>query len=456
MNPRASSATLALCILVLATPTPAAKPKPRAPRPVGAYPFYMPMQGLQPPAVRLLVKCDTSRAAGHEVYEGPGAATLYGRVQGGFEFVYEALDSRRRPCVYPFAPWQPQIVGALQGTQYVFRSSIPGKRVTFHSDSPWATIDLRLFQIGRARVHFEMKDISLDFPRAVQPMGALHLEATGATKPGLFTAVIRRSKLYGGKNALFVPSGQTMLYVEDSEIAGNVGTNVDQEHGTYINGILVSHLKNSSWHGQLGWQDKASGHQLKDKAYLRIYENVTVSNATAGTPPSAMPLVDASAFGFTWAKGLKLKRLQPLQSPRDSLFELRTEIRYGEPGLYPWPVLATPGWHMPAQPLTALDQLYLAVFQDTSVESFRNEPFVFRLFPTGTSIIPGTQNVAGNADTTPDQQRFAALSFGARGRAAKPFAATGWTFTNPTLPPQSRWVLDRDTFIRHALSLVGR
>ena len=457
---RSSSLTVFLALAALAGPAPAAV-DPVATAPGGDYPFYMPMQGLRRPAVRLFVRCDASRAAGREVYAGASAASLYGRVEGGFEFVYEALDGGGRPCVYPFAPWQPQIAGPLQGTQYVFRSSIPGKRVTFRSDSPWAGIDLRLFDIGSARVHFEMRDIDLDFPGAVQPMGALHLEAIGARKPGLFTAVIRRSRLYGGKNALFVPSGQTMLYVEDSEIAGNVGTNVDQEHGTYINGILVSHLKNSWWHGQLGWKDIASGHQLKDKAYLRIYEDVTVSNQTAGTPPSAhppsaMPLVDASAFGFTWAKGLRLRRLQPLQAPRDALFDLRTEIRYGEPRLYPWPVLASRDWRMPAQPLAALDSVYLAVFQDTTVESFRNEPYVFRLGPTGTGFAPGSQTVIGNDRTSPADQRFVALSFGAHGRAAQPFAPGGWTFANPALPPQSAWVLDRDAFIRHALGLIGR
>ena len=62
------------------------------------YPFYMPMTGLRRPAVKLFVKCDASRAAGREVYKGQDAASLYGRAEGGFEFVYEALDGAGQPC----------------------------------------------------------------------------------------------------------------------------------------------------------------------------------------------------------------------------------------------------------------------------------------------------------------------------------------------------------------------
>ena len=120
--------------------------------PASDYPFYMPMQALRAPAVRLLVKCEASRAAGREVYQGRDAATLYGRAEGGYEFVYEAQDAAGRPCVYPFAPWLPQIVGALHGTQYILRSSQPGRQVTFRTADPWATINLRLFNIGRQAI----------------------------------------------------------------------------------------------------------------------------------------------------------------------------------------------------------------------------------------------------------------------------------------------------------------
>jgi hypothetical protein len=412
----------------------------------------MPMQGLRRPAVKLFVKCDASRAAGHEVYAGRGA----GQADGGFDLTYEAADSAGRPCVYPFIPALPQIVGNLQGTQYLLHSSVPGQRVTFRHPDQWAGIDLKLGDFGRQRVHFEMSDVELDFPGAVQMKGALHLEGYGGTGPGLFTAVIRRSKIFGAKNALFVPGGQTMLYIEDSELAGNVGTNVDQEHTTYINGILVSHFRNSVWHGQRGWADQASGHQLKDKAYLRVYENVTVANTPNGGPPSAMPLVDISAFGFTWANGLRLKRLAPAQTVRDTLVDLRTEIVYGAPGTYPWPVMADPAWRMPAAPLGALDKVYLSVFLNTAVDSFRTEPYVFALRPQGTNLVPGGNVVEGNSRTSRSQQRMVSLAFHTTGRIARVYSNEGWTYTDPQLPPGAGWIMDRDAFIRHALGLIGR
>ena len=448
--------TLLMAASLLAATPACAEAPPSGAGPADAYPFYMPMGGLRAPAVRLFVKCDASRAAGHEVYAGRDAASLYGRAEGGLEFVYEANDSAGRPCVYPFAPWMPQLVGPFQGTQYIFRSSIPGRRVTFHTNDQWATIDLRLFDIGSQRMHFEMRDINLDFPGAVQPMGALHLEVSGGTRAGLFTAVIRRSRIYGGKNAIFIPSSQTMLYVEDSDIAGNVGSNVDQEHTTYINGTLVSHFRNSYWHGQLAWKDIASGHQLKDKAYLRIYENVTASNRPDHSTPSAMPLIDASAFGFTWANNLRLVRVQPAQNPREGLIDLRSEIAYGQPSNYPWGVLTNPAWRMPANPLTALDKVYLSVFFNTRVESFRPEPFIIALRPQGNAMAPDGKAIAGSERTAPGQQRMVSIAFHTTGRMARVYAPMGWTYTDPQLPPEARWIGNRDAFIRHALGLIGR
>jgi len=421
-----------------------------------SYPFYMPMQGLRAPAVKLRIRCDASRAARREVYAGPSAESLYGRVEGGFEFIYEAYDSAGQPCVYPFAPWMPQIVGSTQGTQYIFRSSVPGVPVTFRTDDAWASINLRLFELGPQRVHFEMRDIGLDFPGAGEAKGAVHLEVLDVTRPGLITAVIRRARIFGGKNAIFVPGGETMMYIEDSEIRGNVGDNVDQEHSTYINGTLVSHFRNSVWYGQKGWVDIASGHQLKDKAYLRIYEHVTVANLPNATTPSAMPLVDISAFGFTWANNLRLKRVPSAQQVRDTLVDLRTEIVYGAPDHYPWNIMVSPEWRMPPAPLAALDQVYLSVFQNTVVDSFRTEPYIFALRPQGLGVEPGTPTVMGNEHTTRAQQRMVSLAFNSRGTFRKPYSPEGWTYADPQLPDDARWVLDRDAFIRHALGLIGR
>lgn len=422
----------------------------------GDFPFYMPMEGLRRPANRLFIKCDESQASGRQIYQGRDGASLYGRAEGGFEFIYEATDDAGRPCVYPFEPWMPQIVGNLDGTQYIIRSSVPGRAVTFRTSDQWASIGLRIMEIGSQRVHFELRDVNVDFPGAIQPMGALHLEAFGGDRDGLFTAVVRRSRLFGGKNAIFVPAGQTMLYVEDSDIAGNVGTNNDQEHSTYINGIIASHMRRSRWHGQLSWQNIASGHQLKDKSYLRIYEDVTVSNASDQAAPSAMALIDASAYGFTWSNNLHLERLAPAQEVREGLVDLRTDMLYGRESLYPWPVLVNANWRMPAQPLGSLDQVYLSVFQNTSVDSFRTEPFVFALRPQGTRLGNGEHLIDGNDQSTRAQQRMVSLAFNTSGRAARVFAPGGWTYADPQLPANSQWVRNRDAFITHALGLIGR
>jgi hypothetical protein len=421
-----------------------------------SYPFYMPMQGLRRPANRFFVQCDASQAAGREVYQGNDVASLYGRAEGGMEFVYEARDRAGHPCVYPFAPNLPDIVGNLDGTQYIFRSSIPGERVIFRSGDQWAVLRMRALEMGRARIHFEMRDIELDFPGSIQPMGAVHLETYGGAPPGLFTAVIRRARLFGGKNAIFVPSGETMLYAEDSEITGNVGTAADQEHSTYINGTLVSHFRNARWQGQKGWSNIASGHQLKDKAYLRIYENVTVSNAPGQGPPSAMPLIDATSFGFTWSNNLRIERMAPLQEPREALVDLRSEILYGNPQHYPWPVIATSEWHMPPSALGTLDEVYLSVFFNTEVHSFRKEPYVFALRPWGRGFTPGTATIAGEGLTSRDEQRAVSLAFGTRGTFGKVYSGEGWTYSNPRLADEMLWVADRDAFIRHALGLIRR
>lgn len=438
---------------------PASSPVQPVAAPIAAdsYPFYMPMQGLKRPAHKFLVKCEASRRAGREVYAGASPQSIGGRVEGGYEIVYEANDAAGKPCVFPFSPSMPQVIGSLNNTQYILRSSVPGRQVTFRTRDEWGSIGVRLLDFGRQRVHFEMRDIAVDFPAAVQAKGAVHLETFGGQAPGLFSAVIRRCKVFGGKNGLFVPGGQTMLYVEDSEFNGNIGGNVDQEHTTYINGILVSHLRNSVWRGQHAWADQASGHQLKDKAYLRVYENVTVSNTPNGGPPSAMPPVDISAMGFTWSNNLRIVRLAPQQAVRESLVDLRSEIIYGAPGMYPWNPLVDARWRMPAQPLSVLDQVYLSVFFNTRIESFRTEPFVFAPRPQGTHV-DGTipPNIRGNESTSPAQQRQVSLAFNTMGRFTRTYGKPGWTFVNPALPAAAMWVSDRDAFIRHALKLIGR
>jgi len=111
---------------------------------------------------------------------------------------------------------------------------------------------------------------------------------------------------------------------------------------------------------------------------------------------------------------------------------------------------------MPPAPLTALDKVYLSVFLNTSVESFRTEPYVFALRPTGLGFVPGTPTIAGNAQTTLAQQRAVSIAFHTTGRIARVYSREGWTFTDPQLAPDARWITDRDAFITHALGLIGR
>jgi hypothetical protein len=113
-------------------------------------------------------------------------------------------------------------------------------------------------------------------------------------------------------------------------------------------------------------------------------------------------------------------------------------------------------WRMPASPLSVLDKVYLSVFLNTSVESFRTEPYVFALRPQGTSLLPGTTTVGGNNQTTRAQQRMVSLAFHTTGHANRIYSNEGWTFTDPRLPADDQWIINRDAFIRHALGLIGR
>ena len=169
-----------------------------------------------------------------------------------------------------------------------------------------------------------------------------------------------------------------------------------------------------------------------------------------------MPLIDASAYGFTWSNNLRLQRYASAQTPREGLVALRTDMLYGPANLYPWPVLVTNGWQMPASPLNALDKVYLSVFQNTTVESFRNEPFVFALHPQGFTMRDYPILIEGNEHSTRAQQRMVSLAFNTSARAARVFANGGWTYSDPQLPQDQRWVLDRDAFAAHALGLIGR
>ena len=111
---------------------------------------------------------------------------------------------------------------------------------------------------------------------------------------------------------------------------------------------------------------------------------------------------------------------------------------------------------MPANPLTALDKVYLSVFFNTRVESFRNEPYVIAMRPQGDGLAADGRAITGTERTTPAQQRTVSLAFHTTGNMARVYAPQGWSFVDPRLPAGDQWIGNRDAFIRHALGLIGR
>lgn len=446
-------------------PEPAPLPEPAPVTRADGLPFYFPpTDDLLPPTRTLHVRCDESIAAGKNVLAEGESFPWERYSRGGIEMIYEARDDAGEPCVYPFTPWTPRIgAGANDwpdGSQFIWRSDEPGTQVTFRHDGEWARLAFQPWTVT-GRMHVELSDIAIDFPKAVQAMGALHLEAVPKDE-GLLTVVIRRSNLTGGKNPLFIPSGRTMVYIEDSEIGANVGTNVDQEHGTYINGILSLHAVDSTWFGQKA-SGSFGGHQLKNYAYLTILENVTLDNGGGRGAASNRPLYDGSSYGFTWVDGLTLIR-RSTEDPRDTLVDLRPAHYHkgrergrneadGEVEL-PW--LKVGDWRMPEDdcPTSAVDQVYLHVFRDVDVESFRREPHAVLM-----------QSVYENwpALDADNRAQRAMLWYG-DGVDVSP---VGFRYlpTNPgpipsvyacPLPDDApRLLTDRDAFIRHALAKVG-
>lgn len=440
-------------------PEPQPAPEPQ-PSPASGYPFYWDMTGLLPPKVTLHVLCDESMAAGKHMLADGESFPWSGYSKGGVEIVYEARTDAGEPCVYPFTPWSPNRgPGGNEwpdGSQFIWRSSEPGVQVTFRKEDQWAKMVFRPLGVEDRRFHAEVADIHLDFPGAVNAMGALHIEAVPRGE-GLVTVAIRRSHLTGARNAIFAPGGRTMLYVEDSRIGANIGNSVDQEHGTYANGILAFHAVNSTWYGQRA-RGPYGGHQLKNYAYLTVLENVTLDNRGGVGEASNRPLYDGSSWGFTWVDGLRLIRGKA-DDPRDALVDLRPghyhqgrDVRAGEGGgviELPWPEVGD--YRMPAGdcPISAVDDVYLHVFRNVAVESFRSEPYAVRLH--------GAFDGWDALDADNRAQR-AMLWYG----EGVSVSERGYRYqgTNPDvyacpLPDDAPALLeDRDAFIRHALGLV--
>lgn len=440
-------------------------------QPKETYPFYMDMTGLRPPEVVLHVRCDESIAAGKHVFADGEKAPWNNYSKGGVEIVYQAFDDTGAPCVYPFAPWTPTRGGGANewpdGSQFIYRSAVPGHRVTFRSDSQWAKMHFKPYKFDDRRFHFEISDIELDFPGAVNAMGALHLEAV-PTQEALLTAVVRRSRLTGGRNALFAPSGQTMVYVEDSQIGINVGDSVEQEHAIYLNGLLSAHFVDSTVFGQKA-KGIYGGHQLKNKSYLTILENVTLDNSGGTADPSNRPLYDGSAWGFTWASGLELVRQQTSGATREMLIDLRRDHYQTYSGAQvPWDNAA--GWEMPSDDCSGdvAGEVYLHVFHDTKVDSFQAEEDVLRIdgaFDMVTGAYRGEGTSYEDVMANPRRNRAMSLSFNAEGDFERFSSPVGYWYQKPKHPkvyacddPQlapsvANLANDRDAFISHALDL---
>lgn len=441
-------------------------PPEEQPEPI--YPFYMDMEGLLPPRITLHVRCDESMAAGKHVLAEGEKFPWSGYSRGGIELVYQAFDDTGAPCVYPFAPWSPTRGPGdndwPDGSQFIYRSAVPGHRVVFRSEGEWARLHFKPWSLNERRFHFEMRDIELDFRKAVQAMGALHLEAV-PDQTSLLSVVIRRSRLTGAKNAMFIPSGRTMVYIEDSQIGANVGTNVDQEHSTYVNGILSFHAVDSIWFGQKA-SGSYGGHQLKNYSYLTVLEDVTLDSGGGKGAASNRPLYDGSSYGFTWMNGLTLVR-QEAEQPREALIDLRDghyhkgrkRGRNEADGVVELPWLKVDDWRMPvSDPCSteAINQTYLHVFRDVTVESFRQEPFVARL--------NGVYDSYDEIMADPQATRARAFSFGTKGDFDGFLSPTGYRYLDENPPVYTcedpRGALpdvlaDRDAFIRNAFAKVG-
>ncbi|MEE4349749.1 MAG: hypothetical protein V2J26_05925 [Pacificimonas sp.] len=420
------------------------------------YPFYMDMTGLLEPQTKRFVRCDESMAAGKHVFSD-GETEPYQRfAPGGMEFVYQAYDDTGAPCVYPFGPWLPrQGVGKWEwpdGSQFIWRSAVPGARVIFDEGS---TLKLG----GKAkdvRWHFEMRDLELRVSN--YPIGAVHL-AVETEGSALLTAVIRNSHIKGGANGLFGISSNTMLYVENSEIGESLGRNVDQQHSVYLNRLLSSHFKDSRVYGQRA-SESYGGHQLKDKSYLRIYEDLEVSNLGGVLDPSNRPLLDTNLHGFTWVDGLDIIRVET-EKPREALIDIRND-RYFISRAEPFSNVTSDDWLMPMSPGEAipaglLGNVNLGVYRNVRADSYRTEPFVARLkaMPQRHATTGGYVAPIFEGDVPVERQRAIALAFDPEHTAERFFSDQNYVYVNPDIPAaDQQLVSDRETFIRHAFDAV--
>ncbi len=433
----------------------------------------MPVADLIAPVLTANVLCDESIAAGKEVLAGGSDLPSNDYSRGGVHMIYEARDDAGKPCVYPFVPWMPRPGSGKNawetGSQFVWRSSEAGTRVTFKSDSQWAAMNFKTGQSDGKRYHMEVVDLDLDFTGSVQPSGALWFQSyPDGASGGLSSLVIRNSRITGGKNALFAPSGAIMIYAEDSEIGRNLGINIDQEHAIYLNGVLTSHFKDTLIFGQRA-SSGAGGHILKAKSAVRILENVTLDNGGGVLDPTNRPLGDFSGFGWTWSDGLNLIRRAPTGDYRPVLVDMRRDYYFGKRLNLPWSTAA--GWEMPTAPGdcsgNVANDVYLHVFRDTVVNSEVSEESVFRMSGVVDIKHSGIHGKTSHAEivANPRRNRGMLLSFNTQ-HEADAVTADGYFYLKPAYqtyhcengklaPKVAALAGDRDAFVNHALKLIN-
>lgn len=445
-------------------------PTPSIPSTTTNYPFYFPVDSLVAPKDIRQISCSKSNAAGElrDINNKPVSqdnAELY----TGIEFIYEA------PCTYKnMGPAGIRNWKWAAGSQVIHRTSKRGSKAIFTSSDAWVSLRFAPGET-QGRFHAEVIDLELRFTANTQVMGSLHFEVFPATSTGqLATLVVRDSVIEGGKNALFIPSGASMTYVENTKIGRNVGTNIDQEHVTYINGVLSTHFRNVSFYGQNAGGG-AGGHILKNKAALRILESVTLDNSKGFGDNSIMPLGDFSSFGYTWSDNLILIRKKAaVGSMRDTVIDMR-EDRYFEPGgVVNLPFMDAKGAAMPSAPpgcgpiLDTPDQSYWHIFNNTVLESEITDESVFRHNAIVSTTYSGIFPTATYDDiqANPRRQRSYLLVNKAF-HSAKKTVADGYFYLKPSYPTYHcedgtygpnllNITSSRDRFIQYALGKLWK
>lgn len=450
---------------------------PATPQGKAGYPFYMPMDHLiQTSQFYFEISCSLSNAAGElRTKNNTRPEMSNASVYTGVTFVYEA------PCTYGnMEPGGIRNWKWAAGSQVIHRTSVRGQKAIFITNNPWHALHVNPGTVGvildtqgdptdklGGRFHTEITDIEF-YNSSGEPMrmGSLHFEVFPSADSGvLATLVVRDSKFGGGKNALFMPSGSVMLYAVNSEFSRSHGTNVDQEHVIYINGILMSHFENTKIYGDRG-SGPYGGHQLKVKSGIVVLESVSLSNGGGDYQASNRPLYDGAAQAYVWSENLSLERVAT-DTPRDSLVDLRRTAYTSS--LLKWPMetalgadmgIAAPGC---ARVKPEFDEYYLQVFKKTVVKSAYAEKSVFRQNGFIDTIIGSSDGATSyeEAIANPTRNRAWLFSFDTQHQAERitqdaffylqPDVAT-YHCENPSLPAGLKTLVDDKTkFIAYAL-----